>query len=704
MNRFIMSPNRCTVFGDTPLLLFLLLLPVWARAEQLPGQTQPWTKELKTVSVTASPLRQVLTESYSVTVLDSTLIEEKIATSLIDVLEQVPGITKRSEYHSAIALRGLGGKRLLITQDGNRRMGNFSGGFMGQGVNIYDLAKVEVIKGPASVKYGPGAITGIINLESKSPFLQPGMHGRALTTYGTNNEERSVLLGLNWANLDHAFSFSGRYRKADDYQCGLGTTVKNSRYMDKDLRFSYSFENNHALTLTAESECHLGGPWGRPVGFNGTSQMRVYNTCDDTWHSSLTAVWKPEHFLKRLDGSVYFDKERRRQIKDSYDTGSGVLSYREDVRYRNGYGGWRGAALLTPAAGLELTLGTDGVCYRIESPTTLTDYFLNTTVNNRVTENAGVFLAGVFAEAEYQPGNSRLKFRGGLRTDVSKVNEGGVHDTLLTEGRGCWVHAYSATAGVVYTAWRNVFWSFQAARSCRMPDASEMFIMSSGTDGLIYGNPDLKPEYGLNLDAGLRGSVGACFFDLSLFSNFLHDFISLEYWTNSGKKGINYTYLNVDKARIYGAELAVGARFLQVLHPDNRIIYSGFFVLTRGDKLTDEPHWFSKGQPLRNIPPFNTNQELLFRRMLTSAKSVYVGGDVRYYAEQDRIAPSSEGGYVSPSYCLFGASAGFTYRNGSGKWDFRLKGDNLADNRYRPFESLVPAMGRNVKMLISLVF
>jgi outer membrane receptor protein involved in Fe transport len=683
---------------------FSLVASAETAAPAKKDSTTRWMRELNEVSITAAPLRQRLTESYSVTVLDSTFIEEKIATSLIDVLEAVPGITKRSEYHSAIVLRGLGGKRLLVTRDGNRRMGNFPNGFMGQGVNIYDLAKIEVIKGPASVKYGPGAITGIINLESKSPFLQPGLHGRTFTSYGTNNDEKSALMGLNWANLDQAVSFSARYRDADDYLYGLGETAKNSAYREKDLRASYSYENNYALTLTAESELHLGGPWGRPVGFNGTNQMRVYNTYDNTWHSALSAAWKPERKIKRVEGSVYFDQERRRQIKDSYDTGTGDLSYREDVRYRNWYAGWRGLAVLAVSPGLELNLGTDGVFYRIASPTVLTDYFLHTTINNRVTKNSGVFLGGIFAEADYQPEDTRFKFRFGARTDVSVINEGSVHDTLLAEGRDSRVHSWNGTAGVVYTAFRNVYLSFQIARSCRMPDATEMFIATSGTDGMIYGNSSLMPEYGLNLDAGLRGTFGPCSFDLSLFSNFLNDFISLEYWSNSGKKGINYLYLNIDKARIFGMELALGARFLHVLHPDNRVIYSSSYVLTRGDQLTGEPNWFSDGKPLRNIPPFNTRQELFFRRMLTSAKSIYVGGDVLYYATQNRIAPSSEGGYVSPSYTLFGASAGFTLRRGTHKWDFRLKGDNLADNRYRPFESLVPSMGRNFKLLINIDF
>ncbi len=653
---------------------------------------------LKDVEVLATSTRQVVTQSYSQTNLNEEFIQEKIATSLIDVLEQAPGITKRGEYYSPIVLRGLGGKRLLVTKDGNRRMGNFSGGFMGQGINIYDLEKVEVIKGPASVKYGSGAITGIINMLSKYPFLTPGWHGRFSSSYGTNNNEKLVLGGLNWANIDNAFSFSARLRDADDYVAGKNTPTENSAYKDKDLRASYSYEGNNALMLTVESELHLGGPWGRPVGFNGTDYMRVYNKTDNTWHSSATAVWKPEELLKRLELSVYYDQEYRNQIKDSYDVGSSDLSYREDISYRNYYVGWRGLAVLTKSKSTEISIGTDGVYYRIESPTVLTDYFLNTTINNKVTKDAGVSLTGLFTEMEYARTN-RLKFRMGLRGDYSHINEGIVHDTLRTEGRVSDVWAWNATSGVVYTAWPAVFLSFQAARSCRMPDATEMFIETSNTDGIVYGNPDLKPEYGLNFDAGLRGVAHDVSFDCSLFANFLQDFISLEYWKNSGKRGVNYTYMNIDKARIMGAEVSLGARFRNIFQTDNTLVYNSTYVLTFGDKLTHTPDWFSEGDPLRNIPPFNTTQELTLRHLINSSKSFYIGADARYYATQNRIASSADGGYVSYSYALFGVSAGYTYKKYSKTWELKLKADNLADNYYRPFESLSYSMGRNFKIM-----
>lgn len=659
--------------------------------------------QLDEAEIVASIPRIKTTESYSHISIDNSVIAGKIATSLIDVLEEVPGITKRAEYFSPIVLRGLGGKRILITKDGNRRMGNFSKGFMGQGINIYDLEKIEVIKGPASVIYGPGAIAGIINMKTKYPFQTPGVSGRIMTSYGANNRERMVFGGVNWASLDHAFSFSGRYRKADEYTYGDNITAGNSDYEDKDIRLSYSYEGNCALRLTAESELHLGGPWGRAIFSNGSYNMTMRNKTDDTWHSAVTAVWKREKRLKLLEASVYYDWEQREHVKDSYDIGTGRLSYREEVSYKNHYCGWRELNIIGLTPEIELKTGSDGVFYRIESPTELTDYFIPANINNRVTKNAGVFIAGVFAESEYTTPDEKIKLRGGLRFDYSNINEGDVHDTTYVKGRKGNVYAWNGTSSIVYQVKKDINVSFQVARSCRMPDAKEMFICTTNSEGWVWGNSDLIPEHGLNIDAGLRGKIKNVSFDCSLFSNFLNDFIALKYWRNSGKKGINYIYRNIDRARIMGAELAVHMKWDEFLSPDNSIDYNSTFVYTLGDDL-DSLGWFDSGEPLRNIPPFNTTHNITFRRIVNSSVSWYLGGNILLYTDQNRYAPTSEGGYFSPGYCLFGASAGVTYRKHSIKWMLRIKGDNLANNKYKAFEALTYSMGRNFKAMLTVEF
>ncbi|MDR1723231.1 MAG: TonB-dependent receptor [Tannerella sp.] len=689
-------------------LIFCVLTALQIQMQALLGQNLPVdTVVLGEVEVLAPVQRRLLTGTVSTGVIPAEVIHEKIASSLIDALEETPGITKRGEYHSPLVLRGLGGKRLLVVKDGNRRMGNFQGGFMGQNVNVYDMEKVEVIRGPASVRYGPGAVTGIISLTTKSPFARQGFHGSAMTYYGVNNNERSVQTHLNMAGFDHALSMSLRYRKADDYVAGRGEKMRNSFFEDKDARLSYSWENDRYVRLTVESEVHVGGPWGRPAGFNGSTQTLVSNPDDDTWHSAATLVWAPYLGLfRKAELSLYFDNDRRRQLTDTYDTGSGRLSYRQDVRYRNYYGGWREMVELSLPLGVTLFTGTDGVHYRIESPTELTDYFIGTRINNRVSKNAGISQGGIYVEAEGQSSDERLRWRAGIRTDMTRIVEGNVHDTTLVEGRHATVSGWNATTGVVYRFVPSLFLSLQLARSCRMPDATEMFMIASASDGVVYGNPDLNPEYGISVDAGIRGDIYGVNFDLTAFCNFFNDFISQEYWLNSGKKGINYTYLNVEKARIAGIEFSANKEFSGIYHRANSLVWDGMCSYTVGDKIEDAAgsSESSGATPLRNIPPFNTRHSLTFKRLLSTSVSFGIGGDIRYYTKQERIAPVEDGGYVSPAYCLFGASAMLSvfYRNVG--YMFRLRGENLADNRYRPFETLVYGMGRNVKLSLNVQF
>ena len=182
----------------------------------------PDLQSLESVEVTAlrSPIN--INKPYVQTSVYENKIIEHVNTSVADILEFVPGLYRKAEYHSPIVLRGLSGKRLIVTLDGNRRMGSTSAGFTGQNINIFDLEKVEIIKGPSSVKYGPGAIAGIINMTSKAPFSQNGLRGRVMSTYNENNNEYSINANLSYSNEKHAFGICGRYMSSDSFRYANG--------------------------------------------------------------------------------------------------------------------------------------------------------------------------------------------------------------------------------------------------------------------------------------------------------------------------------------------------------------------------------------------------------------------------------------------------------------------------------------------------
>ena len=120
------------------------------------------------VTVTASATGASTTfESFSsMTTVDSTAIAKRLGATLADVLENEPGIAKRTfgPGSSRPIIRGFDGDRVLVMQDGVRT-GDLSSQSGDHGVSIdpAGLTRIEVVKGPATLLYGSNAIGGVVN-------------------------------------------------------------------------------------------------------------------------------------------------------------------------------------------------------------------------------------------------------------------------------------------------------------------------------------------------------------------------------------------------------------------------------------------------------------------------------------------------------------------------------------------------------------
>jgi catecholate siderophore receptor len=112
------------------------------------------------------PLRDV---PQTVHLIPRALIEEQGATTLRDVLRNVPGITMQAGEGGVpagdnLTIRGFNA-RTDIFIDGVRDFGGYSR-------DSFNLEQVEVIKGPSSASAGRGSTGGSINLVTKRPLLQ----------------------------------------------------------------------------------------------------------------------------------------------------------------------------------------------------------------------------------------------------------------------------------------------------------------------------------------------------------------------------------------------------------------------------------------------------------------------------------------------------------------------------------------------------
>jgi vitamin B12 transporter len=148
------------------LLAGLLLFPAGSYAQEIP------------VVVIKPRAKSVFVEeskAVSVSVVTRDEAEEKGLDTVQDVLEEVPGvILSRSDSPggvSSLFLRGMESSQTLVLLDGmpiNDPSGttgafNFAQDLMGE------IEQVEVLRGPASVRYGSSAIGGVVNLVSREP-------------------------------------------------------------------------------------------------------------------------------------------------------------------------------------------------------------------------------------------------------------------------------------------------------------------------------------------------------------------------------------------------------------------------------------------------------------------------------------------------------------------------------------------------------
>jgi catecholate siderophore receptor len=134
------------------------------------------------------PLREV---PQTVTVIPAAMIQEQNATSLRDVLRNVPGITMQAGEGGVpagdnLSIRGFSARTDFFI-DGVRDFGGYAR-------DPYNLEQVEVAKGPASAFTGRGSTGGSINLVSKTP--QAAAH-RSGTLGGGNADYKRGTLDLN---------------------------------------------------------------------------------------------------------------------------------------------------------------------------------------------------------------------------------------------------------------------------------------------------------------------------------------------------------------------------------------------------------------------------------------------------------------------------------------------------------------------------
>jgi len=300
-------------------LALLLAAPAFGQnppAPSAPAQQEPEATPVFTdqVVVTAARVEQQLVDApAAVSIITSTTIQNSPATNMGDLLRAVPGLNVAQVSARDINLTSRGATSTLSTSqlalvDGRSIYMDFYGMVMWDFVpsNPNEIKQIEVIRGPASAVWGANAMSGVVNILTKSPrelaretpsSLTIGVGMFPTSAQGVTRDSGSLFY-INGSHAeavdDHwAFKLSAGYFTQDPLPRPVGTIPGNALgtqyppYINTgtsqpkfDARVDYTLANGAAVVFSGgvagtEGIMHTGiGPFdiqsGTRLGYFST--------------------------------------------------------------------------------------------------------------------------------------------------------------------------------------------------------------------------------------------------------------------------------------------------------------------------------------------------------------------------------------------------------------------------------------------------
>ena len=337
-----------------------------------------------TATRTETPLSQV---GQSVSVVERDEIERVQATTAIDVLVRLPGVSVvRSGgfgQPSSVFIRGAENAQSLVLIDGVRinDPGDVGGGFDFGTLAIGEFERVEVVRGSSGVLWGSRAIGGVINFITARPTRE--WTARVQAEYGWRDHKQlgasasglvgpvGLSVGGSWLKSDGYSAFSERRgaterdgfesRSANvraEVELAPGLSVDAGGYYTKG---NYDFDNTGADALNVGMKRDTVGYANvRYKALDGRLSARVGYGVTDTHRISDDALYGPyetDGRNERVEGQVSFRPIDMVSILVGAETETSKFRDNFGSRDRASIDSYFGMLTLRPVRGLTLNGG-----------------------------------------------------------------------------------------------------------------------------------------------------------------------------------------------------------------------------------------------------------------------------------------------------------------------------------------------------------
>ena len=122
-----------------------------------------------TVMSTSKTERYLSNLPTHVSVVDRHTIENSNTLTLDQLLVEQTGLTIVTDHGNGLQLQGMDSEYTLFLIDGEPLIGRVAGTLDLSRINLNNIERIEIIKGPSSSLYGSEALAGIVNIITRNP-------------------------------------------------------------------------------------------------------------------------------------------------------------------------------------------------------------------------------------------------------------------------------------------------------------------------------------------------------------------------------------------------------------------------------------------------------------------------------------------------------------------------------------------------------
>ncbi|MDA0684914.1 MAG: TonB-dependent receptor [Bacteroidetes bacterium] len=598
-------------------------------------------------------------------------LRQHLGTTIAETLDEEPGIAMRSMGPAPArpVMRGLGGERLLVLENGGRT-GDLSQTSSDHALVIDPLTadRLEILRGPAALVHGSNTLGGAINVvrETILSAVPDGVHasyaiqGQSVSSGVAGGGGVSLPIGKSWA-----LRAGGSHRRGEDVHTPEGR-LKNTdlRTSTGTIGLSRVWSNGF---VGASGSMYESG-YGIPGGFIGAHPNGVSVDVSKEQAEVRFELLPSKEWLRRIEAVGSWTRYHHGEFESSGALGIeyGLLTWESRILAHTGHLG-------------PFEHGAFGAWVEVRDYAAGGFSFTPPTMEQTV---------ALFAFQDFHVGPNSVQI--GARYDQRFVRPSETIDSDIGQIGDRDFGDVSASVSIERVIARGVTLSAMAMRSLRLPGIEELF--SEGPHLAAYsfevGNPDLFKEIGTGAEIAVRLDRSRMSGSIALFQNRFKDYL---FPLNTGE--LNYR-IYVPIYQFTGTDALMNGAEGQVRYQlDSKWSASATASYVRGT-LTE------LDTPIPWMPPLRGAAQLMWDNGSWS-----MSASLRAAASQDRLGPFEEGtdGYLVPDISFEYHRVAFGMLQ-----TFNLGVDNITNTSYRDHlsrvKSILPEPGRNVRLLYRAYF